>query len=156
MPTTTRGFRYPVLSDTANVPRDVGNLAADAETWLARTRVITGNVTATAVGAGAAIAIMGIAAQPLGARLFVSFIGRAGFQATGAAILINLGTSAGSATWPSSPIQATAAQWSALSVAGQIDIAASTGTTLTFSNGSAQSTWFEGQFRIEIRHVGEY
>lgn len=31
MPTTTRGFRYPALSDTPDVPRDIGNLAADVD-----------------------------------------------------------------------------------------------------------------------------
>ena len=29
MPTTSRGYRYPTLTDTSNVPRDLGYLAAD-------------------------------------------------------------------------------------------------------------------------------
>src|SRR6516225_5519067 len=32
MPTTTRaGLRYPLLTDTPDVPRDIGNIAADAD-----------------------------------------------------------------------------------------------------------------------------
>lgn len=31
MATTTRGFRYPVASDSPDVPRDIGNLAADID-----------------------------------------------------------------------------------------------------------------------------
>lgn len=34
MATTTNGFRYPVATDTPDVPRDVGNLAADVESKL--------------------------------------------------------------------------------------------------------------------------
>lgn len=60
MPTTSEGYRYPVLTDTANVPRDVGNLAADVNAgivavkaaWTAYTPTLTAATTAPNLGTG--------------------------------------------------------------------------------------------------------
>lgn len=60
MPTTSLGIRYPVLSDTANVPRDLGYLASDVDTilgtyetaWAAYTPAWTAATTNPTIGNG--------------------------------------------------------------------------------------------------------
>lgn len=58
MPTTANGLRYPASTDTPDVPRDLGNLAADVEALLdlgaatAWTPVLTGATTNPVLGTG--------------------------------------------------------------------------------------------------------
>lgn len=59
-PTTSLGIRYPVLSDTANVPRDVGYTSADIDAllvaeraaWTAYTPTLTAATTNPTLGSG--------------------------------------------------------------------------------------------------------
>lgn len=47
MPTTTKGFRYPALTDVPNVPQDVQNLAADVDAYFDTAKGFTVVCTST-------------------------------------------------------------------------------------------------------------
>ena len=72
MPTTTNyALRYPVLTDTANVPRDIGYLAADVDTAIRNQRTVGGTATVT-TGADGRFSIahgLGVTPQTYGAEL---------------------------------------------------------------------------------------
>jgi len=144
------------LTDTANGPRDIGNLAADVEAWVARPRFYTVDVPQAAFAAGATVGSLVIPAQPLACRIILTFLGKGGFQGTAAAYGLTPSASAGTLTNLVTTVGAVVADWTAYAWRGRLDIAAATATTVTFINASTASTWFSGQLEAEIRYAGEY
>ena len=156
MAATTRGIRYPVLSDTANVPRDLGYAAADMEAWLARPRFYSADVPQVSYAAGGTLCTIVIPSQPLASRVFIDFAGIGGFQATGTAWGAGIATTAGTLTVLSGQVQGVTAQWTAHVARARLELPAATAATLTFTNSSSVATWLFGQCRADIRYAGEY
>ena len=162
MAATTRGIRYPVLTDTANVPRDLGYLAADTEAWLARARSYAADVAADNVAGGVTLATIVIPAQPLASRIMLRFGGMVGFVATGGvgagvALAASAGTLSTNMTVASNTYLPTSGVWAAYTYEVYLTLAASTGTTLTLSSVvSSGNSFYRGLFTAEIKYTGEF
>ena len=60
MPTTTKNFRYPSSTDTANVPRDIQYLATDVDNWITNNPI---TINGTPVTLGGTVSITGLPTQ---------------------------------------------------------------------------------------------
>lgn len=162
MPTTTRGIRYPVLTDTANVPRDIGYTAADVETWLARARDYASAVSVDNVASTTTLVTIVIPSQPIASRIKIRFGGLVGFCATsGIGVGVTLTASAGTLTNPigaaNNVYLAASGVWGAYTYEAWLVLAASTATTLTLSAySSSGNAYYRGMLTAEIKYAGEY
>ena len=159
MPVTTRGLRYPVLTDTANVPRDLGYLAADAEAWLARTRVYRKQIAAIATATNVALSTIAIPAQSLACRIYIEVKGSIG-NAAAAGTLAGVVTTASAGVLNSITNQPvymalTGAPyygaWSAY-----VDLPVSTPCTLTFTSSANTTADYRLDLAADLRYAGEW
>jgi hypothetical protein len=156
MPTTTRGIRYPVLTDTANVPRDIGYTAADVETWFARTRRPATAVRVDNVANASTLTTIVIPAQPLACRIMIRFGGQVGFGAT-ATFGAYVTSSAGALTENRENINLAAGAWGTYAYEAYVTLAASTATTITLlSYSSSGNSYVRGMFTADILYTGEF
>jgi len=162
MPVTARGIRSPVLTDTANGPRDMGYTADDVEAWLARTRSYAAQVAADSVATAATLATIVIPAQPLACRIMLRFTGMVGYVATGGVgagvvLAASAGTLSGNMNTATNTYLPTAGVWAAYSYEVYLDLAASTATTLTLSSVvSSGNSYFRGMLTADIKYAGEF
>jgi len=162
MAATARGIRYPVLTDTANVPRDLGYLAADTEAWLARPRSYAAQIVADAVATAATLATIVIPAQPLASRIMLRFGGMVGYVAAGAVgagvvLTASAGTLSTNMNTATNTYLPTSGVWAAYTYEVYLTLAASTGTTLTLSSVvSSGTSYFRGMLTADIKYTGEF
>lgn len=160
MPATARGIRSPLLTDTANVPRDIGYAAADVEAWLARTRHYTKALTGTAVASGTVLGALVIPAQPLACRVKIRIFSQT--QASAAAPgFVRVVTTASSGTLAMNAtkdvsIAANGSYSVSNGYGGTLDLAASTASTLTFTTQSSSANDFYVEVEADIWYAGEY
>lgn len=159
MPTTTRGVRYPVLTDTANVPRDIGYTAADVEAWLARTRVYRNQSANIAVATGVTLTTIVIPAQPIACRVFIEVKGSVG-NAAGAGTLGGITATASAGTLNSVLNQPAYLAATSVPYFGAwvwfLDLPVSTGTTLTFTSSANTTADYRMDYAADLRYAGEY
>ena len=158
MAATARGIRYPVLTDTANVPRDIGYAAADTEAWLAHTRSYAATVVVDNVANSTTLATIVIPAQTLASRVLIRYGGMIGYG-SGASYAATVNASAGTLfnTMPAAMVALAAGAWGAFTYESHLTLAAATATTLTLvSYSSAGNCYFRGLFTAEIKYAGEF
>lgn len=161
MATTTRGFRYPVLSDTANVPRDVGYLAADVEAYAAKTRHYTRSFTQTpgTVASGTVLGTLTIPAQTLACRvkLRIPYAAQSPSSPPGFMGLV-ITTSAGTLAVNGKDVSvAPTANYSVGGFYGAtLDLAASTAATITVTTTSSGAANWWVDLEADIWFAGEY
>jgi riboflavin transporter FmnP len=159
MAATTRGIRYPVLTDTANVPRDLGYAAADVEAWLARLRIYRKQSADIGVATGVTLTTIVIPAQPIACRVFIEVKGTVGNAAGAAtlgavAIAVSAGTLNGVLNQPVY-LALTGIPYVGLWV-WYLDLPVSTGTTLTFTSSANTTADYRMDYAADLRYAGEY
>lgn len=163
MPTTAnRALRYPLATDTPDVPRDLGYLAADVDAQLASKRNYVLSVASASLANGASLGSIVIPAQAYACRVVIRILAAAGYAAaTNQIVGVNIAASAGALNHVNQNTGircAESGQYYSLSDAGSVDLAAATACTLTFTiyivGGS--NAYFRGDITAEIRLAGEY
>lgn len=163
MPTTAnRGIRYPLSTDTPDVPRDIGYLASDVDALLAGKRAYVNQLTTVSLSNGGTIGTLVIAAQTYASRVFVDIAGMVGFSASANQVVgVNVAVSAGTLTQQTNNGGvrcAEAGQWYGYASKAYVDLAAATATTITFTLyvSGGGNAYFRGDLRADVRLSGEY
>ncbi len=163
MPTTAnRALRYPLATDTPDVPRDMGFLASDVDGYLSRLAVISQNVSTASLSNTNAITTLAVPAQPYVSRVYVRVLGQAGFSAsTNQVVGLNVTVAGGTLQSPigNQGIRcAEAAQWYPFTWFGYIDLPASTATTITVtaSISGGSNAYYRFELQADIRLSGQF
>jgi len=157
MASTTRGIRHPVLTDTANVPRDLGYMADDVEAWLARPRIYRHQVASLGFGTAGTLTTLVIPAQPLAYRAFIEVKGQIANTTTGTLVGISMTATSGAVTTVTN--QPLAVSVGAAAVAATfiwyVDVAAVVATTLTFTSSSNTISDYRLDYSADVRYAAE-